>query len=82
MARVVAWEVGFQDIRPHSSEVTCFTQAISGIVGEPLLHLSTFGSKDRQSAPKSSQSLQLDYENAQELVRVLVKVFGDRVLIV
>lgn len=41
------------------------------------LHLSTFGSDDRQSDRKSSQSIQLDRKRAAELVEILLKAFPD-----
>lgn len=48
--------------------------------GATILHLTTLGSKDRESHPKSSQSLQLDTETAAQLVKLLHDSFGDDVL--
>uniref|UniRef100_UPI001C603AD8 hypothetical protein n=1 Tax=Pseudonocardia nigra TaxID=1921578 RepID=UPI001C603AD8 len=51
-----------------------------GVVGEGpqrLLHLSTFGSDDRVSDRKSSQSLQLNIEQARQLVEIIEMVFPE-----
>jgi hypothetical protein len=43
--------------------------------GTRYLHLTTFGSDNRRSGPKSSQSIQLDEETARALVAVIRKTF-------
>lgn len=68
-------ERGTQDVRPHSSEVDCYFQLVEDKDGRPLLHLSTFGSDSRASAPKSSQSIQIDEEIARQLAALLVETF-------
>lgn len=75
MARVRKLERGTQAVRPHSSEVDCYFQVVADVDGRPLLHLSTFGSDHRASAPKSSQSIQIDEEMARQLVALLVETF-------
>lgn len=40
-----------------------------------LLQLSTFGSADRQSRPKVSQTIQFDKEHALELRRAIDRLF-------
>lgn len=80
MARVRSVARGTQSVRPHSSEVDCFVQSINAEDGTPLVHISTFGSDLRASAPKSSQSMQFDSEQAARLIRYFIATFGPDVL--
>lgn len=48
---------------------------VAGPENTTILHLSTFGSDDRHSAPKSSQSLQIDEVIASELLKVIRGTF-------
>ncbi|MGV9662289.1 Shedu immune nuclease family protein [Nocardia niigatensis] len=82
MARILEMGPNGQRIRAHSPHkgVVCEHQAIDAPDGTRLLHLSTFGSKDRVSDPKSSQSLQIDAAIAAEIVRVMRETFGDKAL--
>jgi hypothetical protein len=64
---------GNQTVRPHPTEVDCYHQVLSGV--SPRVHLSTFGSDQRQSEPKSSQSIQLDESSARELIEILESAF-------
>jgi hypothetical protein len=75
MARIRSVSVGSQSVSRHPSEVDCFYQVISTELGETLIHLTTFGSDDRQSEKKSSQSLQLDANAAAELIAVFHDTF-------
>lgn len=75
MARIRRIEKGTQTVSVHPSEVDCFYQVVVSEDGETYLHLSTFGSDDRQSKPKSSQSLQLSKSVADELVAVIQRTF-------
>lgn len=75
MARIRRLDEGAQNVRSHSSEVDCFYQVIDESKGERLLHLTTFGSDNRASAPKSSQSIQIDREIAGQLMDVLRTAF-------
>lgn len=74
MARVRSIEQGSQTVRAHPTEVDCFYQTVSTPRGL-LLHLSTFGSDQRASEAKSSQSLQLDETIARRLVEALREAF-------
>ena len=65
---------GTQNVKVHPSEVDGFHQLIAS-GGVRLLHFTTFGSDERQSAPKSSQSIQFDEEMAQQMVNVLRQAF-------
>jgi hypothetical protein len=75
MARVRKMEHGTQSIRPHKTEVDCFYNVVKSDDGTKLLHLSTFGSDDRASKPKSSQSIQIDGQIARQLVAILLETF-------
>ncbi|TPW75732.1 hypothetical protein [Schumannella soli] len=76
MARIRSIEHGTQNVKAHPSEVDCFVQDFEAADGTKLLHLSTFGSSDRASQPKSSQSIQLDREQAMVLRDWIDNVFG------
>jgi hypothetical protein len=64
---------GHQLVRHHPTEVDCYFQVLPG--PSPRLHLSTFGSDQRESEPKSSQSIQLDEDRARELIDILKRSF-------
>ncbi|WP_405139291.1 McrB family protein [Nocardia sp. NBC_01388] len=78
MARIREIVPSTQNVRAHKLEdaVSCQYKVIEDSAGTTLVHLSTFGSDQRQSAPKSSQSIQLDRQNAAELISILSKAFG------
>lgn len=75
MARLRSLQGGTQDVGPHASEVDCFFQVVLDEGGARLLHLSTFGSDERKSQSKSSQSIQLDEQMARRLLDVIHDVF-------
>ena len=79
MARVRSISKGLQTVTVHPSEVDMFYQRIEAD-GKLYVHLTSFGSDGRQSAPKSSQSFQLDLAAARQLVFVLRDVFGPKVV--
>ncbi|MDX3002121.1 hypothetical protein PWY87_10600 [Kribbella solani] len=66
---------GTQSVKVHPTEVDCCYQIVMTRDGSKLLHLTTFGSDERQSKPKSSQSIQLDEVSARELIRVIQATF-------
>lgn len=76
MARVHSVTQGFQDIGRHPSEVDCFVQIVEDDQ-ERLVHVSSFGSSFRATAPKSSQSLQFNREQARALVQFFIEAFGE-----
>ncbi|MFE2960300.1 Shedu immune nuclease family protein [Nocardia tengchongensis] len=82
MARVLRLTPGQQRIEAHDVDkgVDCEHKKVTDDDGSVLLHLSTFGSRDRESPRKSSQSLQFDSGIAAELVDVLRATFGDDAL--
>lgn len=75
MARLRSLEKGTQNVRVHTSEVDCVYQTVTGKNGRTYLHLATFGSDQRQSAPKTSQTIQLDRDIAAKLVAVMRETF-------
>lgn len=75
MARLRSFEKGTQNVKVHPTEVDCFHQVITTADGTRLLHLTTFGSDQRRSGPKSSQSLQIDESTARELMAVIRQTF-------
>ncbi|MFE6859007.1 Shedu immune nuclease family protein [Nocardia sp. NPDC057668] len=79
MARIRDLSPNTQRIKAHEPKksVVCEHQTVTDADGATLLHLTTFGSKDRVSHPKSSQSLQLDAKIAAGLTQVFRDTFGD-----
>lgn len=76
MAVVRSISKGAQNVGVHPTKVDMFYQVIFDGAGRRYIHLTTFGSSDRASAPKSSQSIQLDAAMAEELVTLLNETFG------
>lgn len=69
----------FKDTRssgPHPTEVDCGWQIVSHD-GKQLLQLSTYGSDERASVKKVSQTIQLDQRGAAELLLVLQRCFPE-----
>ncbi|RJL20792.1 hypothetical protein [Bailinhaonella thermotolerans] len=76
MARIREFHRTTQDARPHPTEVECGYQSVLTSNGK-LLQLSTYGSDSRRSDKKVSQTIQLDKERAEELVRIIKEAFPD-----
>ncbi|KSW20823.1 hypothetical protein ATM99_15165 [Cellulomonas sp. B6] len=76
MARVRSFSPSTQDIRPHPTEVDCEYRVVVD-ADRRLLHLTTFGSDDRASRAKSSQSLQVDVDAARELIVIIETAFPE-----
>jgi 5-methylcytosine-specific restriction protein B len=74
MARVTSWFTTTSSSRRHPTEVECGYQVVQA-GGERLLQLSTYGSDERQSEKKVSQTLQLDAAAAEKLRSILDEVF-------
>lgn len=62
--------------KAHPTEVDCRWQVIRGPGGAVLFQLSTYGSDNRESEPKVSQTIQLNREIAVGLVTHLRETFG------
>lgn len=76
MAIIRSFRPGGQSVRLHRSEVDCYFQTVTASNGSAYLHLTTFGSDDREIPGKSSQSFQLSVEAARELLVIIVSTFG------
>ena len=63
--------------RPHPTEVECGWQVLTSEDGHVLLQLSTYGSDDRRSEKKVSQTIQIDASIAAELSALLRDTFGE-----
>ena len=77
MARIRRFEAGSQNLAVHPTEVDCLYQPVRSDDGETYLQLSTFGSDNRQSNPKTSQTIQMDRHVAHQLAKVIQEVFGE-----
>ncbi|MGI5246641.1 hypothetical protein [Dactylosporangium sp. CA-139066] len=75
MARVRSFGPSTQNVKVHPTEVDCEYKTISDDAGQRYLHLSTFGSDEREAERKSSQSLQLDLIRCRELLAILEMEF-------
>jgi len=75
VARLRSLQKGSQNVHVHDSEVDCTYQVVIGEDGRTYLHLATFGSDQRQSLPKVSQTIQFDQDIAAKLVAVLKETF-------
>lgn len=76
MARVTEFFQVRGEAKPHPTQVECGYRTVSTPAG-PLLQLSTYGSDDRQSEKKVSQTLQLDREGARRLLAIIQDTFPD-----
>lgn len=62
--------------RVHPTETDAVVQIVQPVEGAALLQISTFGSDDRQSDPKVSQTIQLDERAALALRALIDRTFG------
>lgn len=76
MARVRQFFTTTASARRHPTVVDCGWQVLK-VDGSAVLQLSTYGSDDRASPPKVSQTLQLDEQSARELVGIIEQAFPD-----
>lgn len=61
--------------RPHPTQVEAGWKVLNDEHGKPLFQISTYGSDDRQSEKKVSQTIQLDAVTAQQLATLLRETF-------
>lgn len=76
MARVRSIEKIEENGRLHPTEVHCTYQNVVGDDGTKYVQLTTYGSDSRKSAPKSSQTIQLDKDMALKLIKILAETFS------
>lgn len=60
---------------PHPTAVDAELRAVRAPDGDVLLQMSTYGSADRVSPPKVSQTIQLDRRSAIELRHAIDELF-------
>lgn len=70
MARVESFFESRNLAKAHPTQVDCGYQTVE-TPAERLLQLSTYGSDQRQTEKKVSQTLQLDARRARELVAII-----------
>lgn len=75
MARIRSLETGRSDLRVHPTEVDATYHIIDPKGGPRLLQISTYGSDQRRSEPKVSQTFQIDGEVAKILLEVIEEAF-------
>lgn len=75
MARVRSVVVGSVSTTVHPTEVDCEVRRVNPPEGGVLLQLSTFGSADRLSEPKVSQTIQLDRDAALRIYALIAETF-------
>lgn len=76
MARIRSIEKIGTSGRLHRSDVDCTYQSVFSKDGTKYVQLTTYGSDQRKSAPKSSQTIHLDKEMALRLAQILNEEFG------
>ena len=73
MARISDFErMEGKRLQAHKTEVQCKY----ALVGDGLIQLNTYGSKDREFPGKLSQTIQLDKERAETLIQILRREFN------
>lgn len=76
MARIRSIHPITSNVKPHPTLVDCGYQIVQSPEGT-LLHLSTYGSDQRKSEPKVSQTLQLDRKTASQLIEIMRQTFPE-----
>lgn len=74
MAIIRSLSRGSSDVSRHRTTVDATFQVVTDGTGT-LFHLSTYGSDDRASQPKVSQTIQLDRDGAELLITALREAF-------
>lgn len=74
MATIRSLVPASSNIKRHRTTVDATYQVINDGAGT-LFHLSTYGSDDRESPPKVSQTIQFDREVAEQLMAALRDAF-------
>ena len=75
MARIDRFTASASSSRVHPTTVECGYQVVRD-ADATYLQLSTYGSEDRESEPKVSQTLQLDRQRAAELIEIIRQTFA------
>lgn len=77
MARIRSIEKIDEAGHLHRSDVDCTYQNVISDDGTKYIHLTMYGSDNRKSAPKSSQTIHLNQEMALRLIKILAENFSD-----
>lgn len=75
MAIIRSLEPGHSAVRLNRTEVDCTFQVFEDENYGRVLHLATYGSDARASAPKVSQVIQLDELQGRKLIKILQGLF-------
>lgn len=79
MAKIRSFTFRATAAQAHPTEVDA-TWSVIGSGPDALVQISTYGSDDRQSHPKVSQTIQVDARVAGQLVDLLVDTYGSAIL--
>ncbi len=74
MAKIVEFHPVAADKNSIHGDVECGYRVFA-VSGKKVLQLDTYGSSQRAMPGKISQSIQLDEEGAEELVRIILQAF-------
>ena len=75
MVKVQTVTRGSSDVQPHKTESVCTFQIVSGLDGQALLHVATYGSAERAMPGKASQQIQFSESGARELLEAIFTAF-------
>jgi hypothetical protein len=75
MVKIQAVTRSSSSIQPHKTESICTFQTVSGLDGEVLLHIATYGSAERAMPGKASQQMQFTESGAGELLAAIFSTF-------
>lgn len=75
MVKIQTVSRGSSDVQPHKTESVCTFQTVSGLDGEALLHIATYGSAERAMPGKASQQIQFTESGARELLEAVFIAF-------
>lgn len=76
MARIAQFTEKTSDMNKIHKDVRCGYK-IFRVEGETILQLDTYGSAERQELDQLSQSIQLDEDAAEYLLRLIRRTFPD-----
>ncbi|GAP53441.1 hypothetical protein AHiyo6_00060 [Arthrobacter sp. Hiyo6] len=75
MVKIQAVTPSSSDIQPHRTESVCTFQTVSGVDGEVLLHIATYGSAERAMPGKASQQIQFTESGARDMLEAIFAAF-------
>lgn len=75
MALIRSLEPGRSAVTRNKTEVDCTYQIVDDEERGRILHLATYGSDQRASAPKVSQVIQFDEHQGRKLLEILHSLF-------